>query len=78
LSLAALPVPTSVPKEKPFFQALAVAQLPISPVMTIDTLHQLQIHVRLPARVIGYYELILLRVSNLQHAWYSPNLSNHC
>jgi len=35
----------NIPKKEFFFQGLAVAQLPILPVMRVDTLHQLQIHV---------------------------------
>jgi hypothetical protein len=56
-------------KEKFFFQGLAVAQLPVLPVMRVDTVHQLQIHVRLQAGVIGYYKFIFLRVSDLQDAF---------
>ena len=59
----------NIPKKKFFFQGLAVAQLPILPVMRVDTLHQLQIHVGLQVRVICHYKFIFLRVSDLQDAF---------
>ena len=60
----------NIPKKKLFFQGLAVAQLPILPVMRVDTLHQFQIHVGLQVGVIFHYKFIFLRVIDLQDAFY--------
>ena len=67
----------TIPKKKFFFQGLAVVQLPILPVISVDTLHQLQIHVGLDARVICHYKFIFLRVSDLLDAFYSLEFSNN-
>jgi len=48
----------NIPKKEFFFQGLAVAQLPILPVMSVDKLHQLQIHVGLQVGVIFHYKFI--------------------
>jgi hypothetical protein len=42
----------NTPKKKLFFQRLAVAQLPILPMIHVDTLHHLLIHVGLQVRII--------------------------
>ena len=47
-----------------------MAQLPILPVMSVDTLHKLQIHVGLQVGVIFHYKFIFLRVIDLQDAFY--------
>jgi hypothetical protein len=60
----------NIPKKELFFQGLAVAQLPILPVMSVDKLHQLQIHVGLQVGVIFHYKFIFLRVIDLQDAFY--------
>ena len=60
----------NIPKKEFFFQGLAVAQLPILPVMSVDKLHQLQIHVGLQVGVIFHYKFIFLRVIDLQDAFY--------
>ena len=60
----------NIPKKEFFFQGLAVAQLPILPVMSVDTLHQLKIHVGLQVGVIFHYKFIFLRVIDLQDAFY--------
>ena len=60
----------NIPKKEFFFQGLAMAQLPILPVMSVDKLHQLQIHVGLQVGVIFHYKFIFLRVIDLQDAFY--------
>jgi hypothetical protein len=56
----------NIPKKEFFFQGLALAQLPILAVMSVDTLHQFQIHVGLQIRVICHYKFIFLWVSDMQ------------
>ena len=60
----------NISKKEFFFQGLAVAQLPILPVMSVDALHQSQIHVGLQVGVICHYKFIFLRVIDLQDAFY--------
>jgi hypothetical protein len=54
-----------VPKEQFFFQGLAVAQLPVLPVVYGNALHQLLVHAGLKARVIFHDKFIFLRVGDL-------------
>ncbi len=56
-------------KKQLFFQRLAVTQLPIVPVIHVETLNQLQIHAGLQIRVKGHDKFIFLRVSDLQDAF---------